>query len=121
MVSELIHQNIATSDSPHPVFFASDFQDELAQVDGIKILQEIIENSDYEVIDELDRYAPVGIHDGEENARELTVEQRRRAEWQTRVWVWMDTSEAIYTPTPTFNTTQYFCSIIDNQVYCKIC
>ena len=36
--------------------------------------------SDYETIDELDRYEAGGIDDDEENDVDMTVEQRRRAE-----------------------------------------
>lgn len=50
VISQLIHDNIATLEFPNPVFYAPNFQTEIAGLDGIRTLQRIYQRADLVVV-----------------------------------------------------------------------
>ncbi|CAF1115208.1 unnamed protein product [Rotaria sordida] len=50
VISELVHNQIATPDSPQPVFYAPNFQAALALIDGGKVLRRIYEGASLVVV-----------------------------------------------------------------------
>jgi len=56
VISQLIHDNITTMEFPNPVFYAPNFQAEIARLDGIRILQRIYQRADLVVVFLSDNY-----------------------------------------------------------------
>jgi hypothetical protein len=50
VISQLIHDNITTLEFPNPVFYAPNFQTEIAGLNGIKTLQRIYQRADLVVV-----------------------------------------------------------------------